>query len=76
MGRRRSVVPLSQTHVALPTADAAFQVIYNVLTATRREKQGCPRAALAVDVPTSSWPAKSSRWPARWPNATAPSRCW
>ena len=49
-GDDRHVVPFAQSHVALPTADAIFRVLFNVLTATPREEQALDRARLAVEV--------------------------
>jgi hypothetical protein len=52
-GDDRHAVPFAQTHVALPTADAVFRVLYNVLTARPRAEQALTpeRARLALEVP-------------------------
>jgi hypothetical protein len=44
-------VPFAHTHVALPTADTVFRVLYHAVTATPRAEQADERAKLAIDVP-------------------------
>jgi hypothetical protein len=44
-------LPLSSTHIGLPTARAVFRVLFNTLTATPREEQAEERARLAIDAP-------------------------
>ncbi|MGH2731745.1 MAG: lipase/acyltransferase domain-containing protein, partial [Actinomycetota bacterium] len=47
----RHAIPFSQTHLALPTTDAVFRTLFQVLTATPRAEQADERAKLAIEVP-------------------------